>query len=105
MTTDNGAMPEVPWLHSKVASIDSCGINFPLRGGKGAEEIYVFSCSGLVFEGGVRAMGFVQGGKNVIPQNVRGTSTGSQLLHAVDWIPTFIGALSLILAWVADVQG
>jgi hypothetical protein len=40
---------------------------------------------------GVRGVAFVHGGDNVIPSSARGTMTEKQLLHAVDWIPTFVG--------------
>eukprot|EP01130_Rhizamoeba_saxonica_P004276 TRINITY_DN1749_c3_g1_i1.p1 TRINITY_DN1749_c3_g1~~TRINITY_DN1749_c3_g1_i1.p1 ORF type:complete len:514 (-),score=88.58 TRINITY_DN1749_c3_g1_i1:111-1652(-) len=74
VTTDNGAMPDVPNTFPP-----SAGVNYPLRAGKGT-----------VFEGGVRAIGFVNGGKNVIPESARGTIIKDQLLHAVDWFPTLI---------------
>lgn len=53
-------------------------MNFPLRAGKGTP-----------FEGGVRGIGFVNGGSNIIPKTVRGT-VNRQLLHAVDWLPTLV---------------
>lgn len=73
VTTDNGGIPNVPGVFPA-----SSGVNYPLRAGKGT-----------VFEGGVRAFGFVQGGSNVIPPSSRGTQVDS-LLHAVDWFPTIV---------------
>ena len=52
--------------------------NFPLRGGK-----HTF------WEGGVRVVSFVSGGKNVLPELRRGT-TYHGMLHSSDWMPTLI---------------
>lgn len=50
--------------------------NFPLRGSKVSD-----------FEGGVRVVSFLAGGKNVLPENVRGTRhTG--LISIADWYGT-----------------
>jgi len=73
VTSDNGGMPNI-----EGSIVPSAGVNFPYRGGKG-----------LAFEGGVKGIGFVTGGDRVIPKNLRGTKN-SELLHAVDWLPTFI---------------
>jgi hypothetical protein len=73
VTSDNGAMPNVPG-----SIVPSAGVNFPYRGGKGT-----------AFEGGVKGIGFVTGGKNIIPAAARGTRN-SALLHAVDWLPTLV---------------
>lgn len=74
VTSDNGAMPNIPG-----SFIGSAGVNFPFRGGKGT-----------AFEGGVRGVGFVQGGDKVIPASARGTTISGPLLHAVDWFPTLL---------------
>eukprot|EP01090_Pellita_catalonica_P001971 TRINITY_DN11665_c0_g1_i1.p1 TRINITY_DN11665_c0_g1~~TRINITY_DN11665_c0_g1_i1.p1 ORF type:complete len:534 (-),score=84.01 TRINITY_DN11665_c0_g1_i1:340-1773(-) len=74
VTTDNGGMPDAPGAFPA-----SAGVNYPLRAGKGT-----------VFEGGVRAIGFVQGGKNVIPASARGTTIQNELIHMVDWLPTLV---------------
>lgn len=71
VTSDNGGSPA--WRNSPPAS---SGINFPLRAGKGT-----------LFEGGVRAVAYVNGGKNVIPEYARGT-TVNEVMHLVDWLPT-----------------
>eukprot|EP00659_Diplonema_papillatum_P008028 gene8028-12348_t len=66
--------------------------NFPLRAGKGT-----------LFEGGVRSLGFVQGGKTVIPEHARG-SIKTDLIHVADLLPTaFAAANSRELP--ADVDG
>ena len=88
VTTDNGGMPNVPGSFPP-----SAGSNFPLRAGKGT-----------VFQGGVRSIGMVAGG--VVPAAVRGTTVGekgvgSEMTHAVDWLPTvltLVGGESLIPA-------
>lgn len=72
--TDNGGM-----VNAKDAYFTpSAGVNYPLRAGKGT-----------VFEGGIRGVAFVTGGDSVIPPHARGT-TNTKLLHAVDWLPTFL---------------
>jgi len=71
VTSDNGGMPNV-----EGSIVPSAGVNYPYRGGKG-----------LAFEGGVKGIGFVNGG--VIPGEVRGTKN-TQLIHAVDWFPTLV---------------
>lgn len=70
--TDNGGMTY--WAEQWPASASS---NFPLRGGKTT-----------LFEGGVRAVAFVNGG--ALPAAARGTQR-AQLLHAVDILPTLAG--------------
>jgi len=70
--TDNGGMTH--WSDQFPASASS---NWPLRGGKTT-----------VFEGGVRAVAFVNGG--ALPASARGTQSAA-LLHAVDVLPTLAG--------------
>jgi arylsulfatase B/arylsulfatase I/J len=60
----------------------SASSNWPLRGGKTT-----------LFEGGVRAIGFLNGGANFIPAAARGTKR-SALMHAVDLLPTLIGIVN-----------
>lgn len=76
VTTDNGGIPDYGEFPQ------SSGCNYPLRAGKGS-----------VFEGGVRAIGFVNGGANVLPSNVRGTNISS-LVHIVDWVPTILAMVT-----------
>ena len=45
-----------------------------------------------LFEGGVHGIGFVNGGDNIIPQQLRGTKSDI-LTHAIDWVPTVIQGL------------
>lgn len=71
VSTDNGGMVQFE-DHFPA----SAGSNWPLRAGKST-----------AFEGGVRSIGFVNGGDNVIPQSARGT-TSNVLSHIVDWLPT-----------------
>jgi arylsulfatase A-like enzyme len=74
VTTDNGgAVPDGSFP-------ESAGCNYPLRAGKGR-----------LFEGGVRAVGFVNGGDNVVPAKRRGTAVDG-LSHVVDWLPTLLSA-------------
>ena len=83
VTTDNGGMPN--WnqtVFRKLLNLTvSCGTNYPLRGGKVT-----------LFEGGVKGLGFVNGGKNVFPEHLRG-STNSDLFGMIDWLPTIIGGI------------
>ena len=52
--------------------------NMPLRAGKAT-----------LFEGGVKGVGFMNGGDNVIPSKARGSSSDI-LSHTVDWLPTVV---------------
>eukprot|EP00035_Acanthoeca_spectabilis_P026572 m.463235 g.463235 ORF g.463235 m.463235 type:complete len:540 (+) comp22965_c0_seq1:16-1635(+) len=52
------------------------GNNYPLRGQKTSS-----------FEGGVRVTAFLWGGKNVLPDNLRGT-TSNAFIHITDWYAT-----------------
>ena len=78
-TTDNGGMTR--WAVSDAARNPrwpaSAGDNYPLRGSKAT-----------LFEGGVRALGFVVGG--LVPPSARG-STFDGLMHAVDLFATMLG--------------
>ena len=47
-----------------------------------------------MFEGGVKGVAFVQGGKNVLPDAVRGTSFKG-LMHAVDLLPSLASAAGI----------
>eukprot|EP01084_Bolivina_argentea_P015801 29607_1 len=76
ITTDNGGMPF--WSDTITVTSRSFGCNMPYRAGKAT-----------LFEGGVKGVGFINGGKNVIPSNIRGTGTNI-LAHAIDWLPTII---------------
>jgi len=84
VTTDNGGMPD--WNQTILPNIKnltgSCGTNYPLRGGKVT-----------LFEGGVKGLGFVNGGKNVFPEHMRG-SKSSDLFMMTDWLPTIIGGVA-----------
>ncbi|KAJ9456098.1 Arylsulfatase [Diplonema papillatum] len=89
VASDNGGMGnpfEGRWPGNR-------GSNFPLRAGKAT-----------VFEGGVRVVSFVQGGKNVLPPYVRGTKLTS-LMHAVDWFPTILHAAGVKRATPAGIDG
>mmetsp|Transcript_3463 Transcript_3463/g.8319 ORF Transcript_3463/g.8319 Transcript_3463/m.8319 type:complete len:532 (-) Transcript_3463:37-1632(-) len=72
VTTDNGGDPDYGGASS------SAGCNYPLRAGKAR-----------LFEGGVRGIGFVSGGRNVLPVERHG-SVHSGLAHIVDWFPTIL---------------
>eukprot|EP00007_Cunea_sp_BSH-02190019_P007656 CAMPEP_0174237238 /NCGR_PEP_ID=MMETSP0417-20130205/7401_1 /TAXON_ID=242541 /ORGANISM="Mayorella sp, Strain BSH-02190019" /LENGTH=509 /DNA_ID=CAMNT_0015315967 /DNA_START=1 /DNA_END=1527 /DNA_ORIENTATION=+ len=72
VSTDNGGDPNYGSFPA------SAGCNWPLRAGKGR-----------LFEGGVRSIGFVNGGSNVIPSSRRGTEIDG-LAHMVDWFPTIL---------------
>jgi len=76
-TTDNGGM--IAYDDGGGASASS---NQPFRAGKTT-----------LFEGGVRGVSFVTGGKNVFPDNARGTKT-TQLMHAVDLLPSILPLVS-----------
>jgi arylsulfatase A-like enzyme len=78
VTTDNGGMAAF-----QPAWPASASSNYPLRAGKTT-----------LFEGGVKGVGFVQGGRNVLPHAARGTAYGG-LMHAVDILPTLAGAAGL----------
>ena len=73
VSTDNGG------------NLGGSGYNWPLRGGK-----YTW------WQGGVRGVGMVAGGKNLLPDAVRG-GTYAGAIHQVDWYTTFAG-----LAGIAD---
>ena len=119
-TTDNGGMPHwnKKWEtiadiielvaedpdEGKIAAYDymaetaqSFGCNLPYRAGKGT-----------LFEGGVKGVGFINGGKNVIPSNLRGTAFNS-LMHVIDFLPTIISGilgedgLSYLERWMAQI--
>ena len=50
-----------------------------------------------LFQGGVKGVGFINGGDNVIPSKLRGSSSDI-LTHTVDWLPTIVkGAAGLTL--------
>eukprot|EP01064_Diplonema_japonicum_P011613 TRINITY_DN1900_c4_g1_i1.p1 TRINITY_DN1900_c4_g1~~TRINITY_DN1900_c4_g1_i1.p1 ORF type:complete len:487 (+),score=130.85 TRINITY_DN1900_c4_g1_i1:62-1522(+) len=83
LTTDNGAMVDFA-MAQKTGRLYSSGSNWPLRAGKTT-----------LFDGGVRAIGFVQGGVNVIPSSVRGT-TFTGLIHAADWLPTILDSAGVV---------
>lgn len=88
VTTDNGGIPDVANVFPA-----SAGSNWPLRAGKGT-----------VFEGGVRGQAFVNGGKNVVPSDKRGTRVSRPLLHVTDWFPT-IAAFANAPGVPSDVDG
>jgi len=67
-SSDNGAPP----------AEEVRGRNWPLRGFKSE-----------IWEGGVKVPGFVSGGSNVLPDQVRGT-TSHALYHITDWLPTLL---------------
>eukprot|EP00996_Jenningsia_fusiforme_P000323 NODE_1272_length_1609_cov_42.675000_g1137_i0.p1 GENE.NODE_1272_length_1609_cov_42.675000_g1137_i0~~NODE_1272_length_1609_cov_42.675000_g1137_i0.p1 ORF type:complete len:508 (-),score=103.24 NODE_1272_length_1609_cov_42.675000_g1137_i0:84-1559(-) len=71
--SDNGGMVayDIEWPASG-------GVNFPLRAGKTT-----------LFEGGVRGISFLNGGRNVLPYYVRGTKN-SDLWHVTDWGSTVL---------------
>jgi len=75
-STDNGGMPY--WSDQQNPAVISWGCNMPYRAGKVT-----------LFEGGIHGVGFVTGGDNIIPNNLRGTSF-SGLTHVIDWVPTII---------------
>ena len=89
VTTDNGAM-----VDAADAFPASAGVNFPLRAGKGT-----------VFEGGVRAIGFLQGGDNTLPSVARGQVVSEPLLHIVDWFPTLLNMTACGLALPDNLDG
>ncbi|KAJ9452377.1 Arylsulfatase [Diplonema papillatum] len=68
---------------TSAATRGSFSSNYPLRAGKVS-----------FFEGGVRTLGFVQGGERVLPHYARG-SIKSNLMHVVDLLPTVFGAARL----------
>lgn len=74
VSTDNGGIPNYGSFPASV------GCNYPLRAGKGR-----------VYEGGVRSIGFINGGDNVIPADRRG-AVYKGLVHMVDWFPTLLSA-------------
>ena len=99
-TTDNGGMPH--W-NAGYPDFDGCGVigkficdaleemtdffydtvssfgcNLPYRGGKAT-----------LFEGGIKGIGFINGGSNYISDNLRGTQFDS-LMHVIDFLPTVI---------------
>eukprot|EP01064_Diplonema_japonicum_P025124 TRINITY_DN360_c1_g2_i1.p1 TRINITY_DN360_c1_g2~~TRINITY_DN360_c1_g2_i1.p1 ORF type:complete len:487 (+),score=177.17 TRINITY_DN360_c1_g2_i1:67-1527(+) len=82
-TSDNGGEVDVSMTGTSSGEVGSAGSNWPLRAGK-------FT----LFDGGVRAVGFLQGGDRVIPSTKRGTGFKG-LIHAVDWLPTLLEAASL----------
>jgi len=88
LSTDNGAMPN--WNATGVFAgplKESCGQNYPFRGGK---------VTG--FEGGIKGVSFVNGGDNVMPSQMRGT-VNNGLFSAVDWLPSllsFVGESKLV---------
>eukprot|EP01084_Bolivina_argentea_P116817 207488_1 len=88
LTTDNGGMPD--WNGSGIFNqtlTKSWGQNYPFRGGK---------VTG--FQGGMLGISFINGGNNIISQDLRG-STNNGLFAAMDWFPSilsFIGHNELI---------
>lgn len=78
-STDNGGMPY--WNNNYNALVTAWGCNVPYRAGKAT-----------LFEGGVKGVGFINGGQNVFPAQLRGTSNGI-LSHVIDWLPTILGGV------------
>eukprot|EP01084_Bolivina_argentea_P015802 29610_1 len=76
VTTDNGGMPY--WSDDDNPIVVSWGCNMPYRAGKLT-----------LFQGGVKGVGFLNGGDNIIPSNIRGTKSNI-LCHVIDWVPTVI---------------
>eukprot|EP01084_Bolivina_argentea_P215147 365236_1 len=88
LSTDNGGMPDWhPTPAFNFSNARSVGQNYPLRGGK---------VTG--FQGGMLGVSFVNGGKNIISEQLRGTiNTG--LFGSVDWLPSvlsYIGESKLL---------
>jgi len=83
LTPDNGGM--VDWSNNSDIVEDgvaiSYGCNMPYRGGKAT-----------LYEGGVKVLGAINGGINIIPEHRRGLSS-NVLMHAIDWVPTIIEGL------------
>ena len=75
-STDNGGMPYVNANANQ--NVKAWGCNMPYRAGKGT-----------LFEGGVKGVGFINGGDNVIPSKLRGSSSDI-LSHVIDWSPTIV---------------
>mmetsp|Transcript_31850 Transcript_31850/g.39129 ORF Transcript_31850/g.39129 Transcript_31850/m.39129 type:complete len:494 (+) Transcript_31850:35-1516(+) len=80
LTTDNGGMPY--WSSNANYLTVSWGCNEPLRAGKAT-----------LFEGGVRGIGFINGGNNLIPNSLRG-SKSDILTHAIDILPTLVNGFA-----------
>ena len=59
-------------------AISSFGCNLPYRGGKGT-----------LFQGGIKGIGFINGGNNYIDSNLRGSQFNSTM-HVIDFLPTII---------------
>jgi len=71
VTTDNGGMPNNVGKFTDGWLANGCGLNIPLRGGKVT-----------TFEGGVRGMAFITGGK--LPDELRGKVNKKGLFHSID---------------------
>lgn len=80
-TTDNGGMPPVPFLSGQEIAFGA-GNNWPLRAGKMT-----------LFEGGVRGVGGITGGRLPIP--LRGVNNTKTLLHAIDVVLTMLAAAGI----------
>eukprot|EP01084_Bolivina_argentea_P205362 350835_1 len=82
VTTDNGGMVHNFTTHLVPNEfVATCGSNYPLRAGKTT-----------TFQGGVKGVGFVTGGDNVMPSNKRGTKSDN-IYHAGDWLPSFMSII------------
>jgi len=79
-STDNGGMP---YINPRAPPTrQAYGCNMPYRAGKGT-----------LFQGGVKGVGFINGGDNVIPSKLRATNSNI-LSHVIDWLPTIVQGLA-----------
>eukprot|EP01084_Bolivina_argentea_P278741 476341_1 len=78
ISTDNGGIPNWSTDSDTNPILLSYGCNMPYRAGKAT-----------LFEGGIKAIGAINGGNNVIDYHLRGT-TSNKLSHVIDFVPTII---------------
>ena len=81
LSTDDGGTPYWSPKPNVNDITRSCGCNVPYRAGKAT-----------MFEGGIKSVGFISGGQNIMPQSLRATQF-NKLMPVIAWLSTMIGSV------------